>query len=110
LVAILKKTPYANLGKNSRFEEGLGIYYYILDRNDSLLAWKQIAGRGTEGIFAFETQSNFLNEDTLTIVSAVTQWCDLENNRKMMPPKSDTTFRYLITGNNRLSGDRSIKE
>ncbi|MGE9313235.1 hypothetical protein ACLOAU_16415 [Niabella sp. CJ426] len=91
-------------------EHGLVLYYYILDANDGLLSWKRIAETGTESIFRFEIQSRFLNIDTLVTISSITQWYDLKHNRKMIPTRGDTTFKYLIISKDGWITDTLFRE
>ncbi|MGZ8537778.1 MAG: hypothetical protein ACXWV9_05900, partial [Flavisolibacter sp.] len=53
-------------------EHGLKIIYFILDKKDSLISSTQIAGRGGEGGFLFETRSKFLSKDSLLNISSAT--------------------------------------
>ncbi len=80
---------------NDGGELGLGIFYFILDKKDSLLSWTQIAGKGSEGGYWFETKSKFISYKTLLNIGAITQWLDFDNEQKMERTKGDTTFSYL---------------
>ncbi len=77
-------------------ELGLKIFYFILSKNDSLLSWKQIGGKGSEGGYWFETRSKFLSNDTLLNIGAITQWLEFDKQKKMEKTKGDTTFTYFI--------------
>jgi hypothetical protein len=77
-------------------ELGLKIFYFILDKTDSLISCKQIGGNGGEGGYGFETWTTIKNNDTLINIGAITKWYDLEKQMKMVKPKGDSTFSYLI--------------
>lgn len=91
-------------------ELGLRIYYFVLDKNDSLLSWTQIGGKGTEGIYSFETWTIIKNKDTLINIGAITQWYDLEKQMIMEKTKGDTTFSYLIIDSQGKFIERIFKE
>jgi hypothetical protein len=77
-------------------ELGLKIFYFILDNEDNLISWKQIAGKGSEGIYWFETRTTIRNHDTLINIGAITQWYDPDKQMKMKNTKGDSTFSYLV--------------
>ena len=81
---------------NDDGELGLKIFYFILDKKDSLLSWTQIGGRGSEGGYWFETRSKFITPDTLLNIGATTQWLDFDKKERMTKTKGDSTFSYLI--------------
>lgn len=81
---------------NDDGELGLKIFYFILDKKDSLLSWTQIGGKGSEGGYWFETRSKFINPDTLLNIGAITQWLDFDNKERMTKTKGDSTFSYHI--------------
>lgn len=81
---------------NDDGELGLKIFYFILDKKDSLLSWKQIGGKGIEGGYWFETRSKFITPDTLLNIGAITQWLDFDKKEVMTKTKGDSTFSYLI--------------
>lgn len=81
---------------NDDGELGLKIFYFILDKQDSLLSWTQIGGKGSEGGYWFETRSKFINADTLLNIGAITQWLDFDKKERMTKTKGDSTFSYLI--------------
>jgi hypothetical protein len=77
-------------------ELGLKIFYFILDKKDSLLSYKQIGGKGSEGGYWLETQTKLLNKDTMINIGAITQWLDFDKMKEMKIKKGDSTFSYLI--------------
>ncbi|HMR89518.1 MAG TPA: hypothetical protein PKD51_15265 [Saprospiraceae bacterium] len=77
-------------------ELGLKIFYFILDKNDNLISWTQIGGKGSEYGFTFETRSTFKNTDTLINIGATTQWLDFAKLTKLEKTMGDSTFSYLI--------------
>ncbi len=81
---------------NDDGELSLKIFYFILDKKDSLLSWTQIGGRGSEGGYWFETRSKFITRDTLLNIGATTQWLDFDKKVRMTKTKGDSTFSYLI--------------
>lgn len=81
---------------NDDGELGLKIFYFILDRKDSLLSWAQIAGKGSEGGYWFETKSKFISQDSLLNIGAITQWLDFDNNQQLTSTKGDSTFSFFI--------------
>ena len=81
---------------NDDGELGLKIFYFILDKKDSLLSWKQIGGKGSEGGYWFETRTKLLNKDTMLNIGAITQWLDFDKMKELKIKKGDTTFSYLI--------------
>lgn len=91
-------------------ERGLAIFYFILDKKDSLLSWTQIGGKGSEGGYWFETRSKFISNDTLLNVGAITQWLDFDKRQKMERTKGDTTFSYLILDSNGKVAEKVFKE
>jgi hypothetical protein len=91
-------------------ELGLKIFYFILDKKDSLISSTQIAGRGGEGGYWFETRSKFLSRDTLLNIGAITQWYDHDGQQKMIKPKGDTTFSYFLIGRNGKVTEKVFKE
>jgi len=95
---------------NDDGELGLKIFYFILDKEDSLLSWTQIGGKGSEGGYWFETRSKFISHDTLLNMGAITQWLDFDKKQKMERTKGDTTFSYLtIDGNGKVT-EKVFKE
>jgi hypothetical protein len=91
-------------------ELGLKIFYFILDKKDSLLSWTQIGGKGSEGGYWFETRSKFISSDTLLNIGAITQWLDFDKEQKMERTKGDTTFSYLIIHSNGKVTEKIFKE
>lgn len=91
-------------------ELGLKIFYFILDKADSLICWEQIAGKGAESLYWFETWTTIKNKDTLINIGAITQWYDLEKNIKMANTVGDSTFAYLIIDENGKITEHVFKE
>ena len=91
-------------------ELGLKIFYFILSKNDSLLSWKQIGGKGSEGGYWFETRSKFLSNDTLLNIGAITQWLDFDKQKNMEKTKGDTTFTYFIIQSDGKVTEKIFKE
>lgn len=91
-------------------EQGLKIYYIIFDKNNTLISYNSIGGIGREGIFIFEHSSEIKNKDSLLTKSSITQWWDLENNKKMENPKGDTIFSYLLIDSNQQFKEVKFKE
>jgi hypothetical protein len=89
---------------------GLKIFYFILDKKDSLLSWTQIGGKGSEGGYWFETRSKFISHDTLLNIGAITQWYDFDKEQKMERTKGDTTFSYLTIDLNGKVTEKVFKE
>lgn len=77
-------------------ELGLKIYYFIFEKNNTLISYYSIGGIGRDGVFEFELFSEIKNKDTLLTKSSITQWWDLGNNKKMENPKGDAIFSYLL--------------
>jgi hypothetical protein len=76
-------------------ERGLQILYFTLDNIGKLISWTQVAGRGLEGGYRFETRSKFISRDTILNIAAITQTYDFEKNRKLSTTKGDSTFAYF---------------
>lgn len=95
---------------NDDGELGLKIFYFILDKKDSLLSWTQIGGKGSEGGYWFETRSKFISRDTLLNIGAITQWLDFDKQKKMEKTKGDTTFSYLTIDRNGKVTEKVFKE
>jgi len=95
---------------NDDGELGLKIFYFILDKHDSLLSWKQIGGKGSEGGYWFETQTKLLNNDTMLNIGAITQWLDFDKMKELKIKKGDTTFSYFIIDQNGKVKDTVFKE
>lgn len=91
-------------------ELGLKIFYFILDKGDSLLSWTQIGGKGSEGGYWFETRSEFISHDTLLNIGAITQWLDFDKKQKLEKTKGDTTFSYLTIDSNGKVTEKVFKE
>lgn len=77
-------------------ELGLKLFYFILDKKDNLLSWRQVAGKGSEGGYWLETRSKFISPDTLLSIGAITQWLDFDKKQQMTKTIGDSTFSYLI--------------
>jgi hypothetical protein len=95
---------------NDDGELGLKIFYFILDKKDSLLSWTQIGGKGNESGYWFETRSKFISHDTLLNIGAITQWLDFDKEQKMERTKGDTTFSYLTIDSNGKVTEKVFKE
>jgi hypothetical protein len=95
---------------NDDGELGLKIFYFILDKKDSLLSWTQIGGKGSEGGYWFETRSKFMGHDTLLNLGAITKWWHFDKEHKMERTKGDTTFSYLIIDRNGKVTEKVFKE
>jgi hypothetical protein len=91
-------------------ELGLKIFYFILDKKDSLLSSTQIGGKGSEGGYWFETRSKFVSPDTLLNIGAVTLWFDFGKQKKMEETKGDTTFSYLTIDSSGNMTEKVFKE
>jgi hypothetical protein len=91
-------------------ELGLKLFYFILDKEDSLLSWTQIGGKGSEGGYWFETRSKFISHDTLLNIGAITQWLDFDKKQKLEKTKGDTTFSYLTIDSNGKVTEKVFKE
>lgn len=91
-------------------ERGLRIVYFILDIKDSLLSQTQIAGRGSEGGYDFETRSRFISNDTLLHIGAITQWLDFDTKQAMSKSKGDSTFSYSVIDSNGKLSSKVFKE
>jgi len=59
------------------------------------LSSTQIAGRGGEGGYLFETRSRFLAQDTLLRIGAITKMVRRGNYGKYEKDRGDTTFSHL---------------
>ena len=90
--------------------EGLKVIYFILDKKDSLLSSTQIAGKGNEGGYWFETRSRFMSKDTILNIGAVTQWYDFGAERSMAKTKGDSIFSYLVIGDRGKVTEKVFKE
>ena len=95
---------------NDDGELGLKIFYFIFNKKDSLLSWKQIAGKGGEGGYWFETRTKLLNMDTMLNIGAVTQIFDFNQMKELKTKKGDTTFSYLIIDRNGKVTKKVFKE
>ena len=95
---------------NDDGELGLKIFYFILDKKDSLLSWTQIGGKGSEGGYWFETRSKFISHDTILNIGAITQWLDFDKQQKMEKTKGDTTFSYLTIDSKGKVTEKVFKE
>lgn len=91
-------------------ELGLKMFYFILDKKDSLISWTQIGGKGNEGGYWFETRSKFISKDTILKVGAITQWWDFEKEKNMEKTKGDSTFSHMIIDNNGRMTKKVFKE
>jgi len=95
---------------DDRGERGLAIHYYILNKWDSLLSCTQIAGKGLEGGYSFETSSKFVSHDTILNIGAITQLWNFDKQMKMEKPKGDTTFSYMIIDSKGNVTEKLFKE
>ncbi|HRP91200.1 MAG TPA: hypothetical protein PKX92_14325 [Edaphocola sp.] len=86
------------------------MYYFIFEKNITLISYYSIGGIGREGIFVFELFSEIKNKDSLLIKSSITQWWDLENNKKMENLKGDTIFSHLLIDANHQFKEMKFKE
>jgi hypothetical protein len=91
-------------------ELGLKIFYFIVDKNDSLLSWTQIASRGGEAGVSFETSSRFISRDTMLNIGAITQAYDFKRQQNMDKPKGDSTFSHYVIDKNGKITERVFKE
>ncbi len=91
-------------------ELGLKIIYIILDKKDSLISSTQIAGKGSEGGYWFETKSKFLNNDSIINIGAITQWLDFDKRQNLTKPRGDSTFSYFIVEKNGNMTEKIFKE
>jgi hypothetical protein len=91
-------------------ELGLRIFYLILDKNDSLISCTQVAGKGSEAGYWFETWTRIKDKDTMLHFAAVTQWYDLDKHQQMLKPKGDTTFSWLLIDRNGKLTETVYKE
>ena len=95
---------------NDDGELGLKVYYFILDKKDSLLSWTQIAGKGIEGGYSFETRSKFISNDTILNIGAITQLWDFDKQKRMEKTKGDTTFSYMTIDSEEKVTEKLFKE
>jgi hypothetical protein len=95
---------------NDAGELGLKLFYFILDKEDSLLSWTQIGGKGVEGDYSFETRSKFISKDTMLNIGAITQLWDFDNQKRMEKTKGDTTFSYMTIDNKGKVTEKIFKE
>ena len=91
-------------------ELGLRVFYFIVDKNDRLLSWTQIAGRGGEAGVSIETRSRFISRDTMLNIGAITQWYDFRRQQNMDKPKGDSTFSHYVIEKNGKITERVFKE
>lgn len=91
-------------------ELGLKIFYFILDKKDSLLSWTQISGKGSEGGYWFETRSSFISYDTLINIGAITQWLEFDKRERMTKTEGDSTFSYIIIDKTGKVTEKVFKE
>lgn len=77
-------------------ELGLKFFYFILDKKDKLISWRQIGGKGGEPGYSFETKTTIINKDTMISISSITLTWDSEKQTSLKKTKGDTTFSYLI--------------
>lgn len=77
-------------------ELGLKFFYFILDKKDNLISWRQIGGKGGEPGYSFETKTTIINKDTMISISSITEYWDSEKQTSLTKTKGDTTFSYLI--------------
>ena len=88
----------------------LKIFYFILDKTGNPISVKQVAGKGSEAIYWFETISRFISKDSILNIVAVTKFYDTEKKQKMVKPIGDSTFAYLIIDNSGKLTERVFKE
>ena len=93
-----------------RGEHGLSILYFIVDNNGKIISWEQVAGKGYEGGYSFETFSRVLNKDTLIHAGAITQLIDFNTLKKMARTKGDTSFYYLTIDKSGKFNKQQYKE
>ena len=91
-------------------ELGLKILYFILDKQDSLISSTQIAGKGNEGGYWFETKSRFINNDSIINIGAVTKWLDFEKRQKLTKTRGDSTFSYFVIEKNGQMTEKIFNE
>lgn len=91
-------------------EHSLSIIYFILDKNDNLLSRTQIAGKGSEGDYWFETRSRFINKDIILNIGAITQWFDYEKRQEMEKTKGDSTFSHFYIDSLGIITEKEIKK
>ena len=91
-------------------ELGLKVIYFILDKKDSLLSSTQVASKGNEGGYWFETRSRFMSKDTILNIWSITQWYDFEGEHSMEKTKGDSTFSYRVIGNSGKVSEKVFKE
>ncbi|MES2776157.1 MAG: hypothetical protein V4722_18410 [Bacteroidota bacterium] len=95
---------------NDEGELGLKIFYFILDKKDSLLSRTQVSGKGGEGGYWFETRTKLISKDTMLHIGSITQWLDFEKEKDLKIIKGDTTFSYLIIDRNGKVARKVYKE
>ena len=91
-------------------ELGLDIFYLILDKKDKLISIIDLAGKGMEGGYIFETKSKFINKDSIFQIQSITHSLDLEKGEKMNKQIGDSTFLYLIINNKGIVTEKKLKE
>ncbi|HEU4471250.1 MAG TPA: hypothetical protein VFR58_09210 [Flavisolibacter sp.] len=91
-------------------ELGLKIFYFILDKKDSLLSWKQVSGAGGEGGYLFETSSRFISRDTLLSLGSITRMAMAGERGFMQESMGDTSFSYVVILPNGQLSTRLFKE
>ena len=91
-------------------ELGLKIFYFILSKSDKLISWSQVAGKGAEAEYWFETSSKFINRDSMIKTESTTQWLDFEKLQPLQTTKGDTTYSYLIIDSTGEMTEKIFKE
>jgi hypothetical protein len=74
-------------------EYGLNIYYYILDKKDSLISYEWIAGRDSEGEEGFMKRSMLAGKDTILTLRYSASGYDPVTKKKFVPDRSDSSRR-----------------
>ena len=62
---------------------GLHTYYFVLDKGDSLISFKYIAGMYGEGNALFEESSKFVGKDTIAMFRTFARWSDSSINKNV---------------------------
>ena len=91
-------------------ELGLKIFYFILDKNEKPLSITEIAGKGSDYLYWFETRSRFISKDTMLNIGSITMWYDLNKRKQLDSTKGDSTFSYFIISTAGKMTEKVFKE